>query len=1062
MEEFHRPNIEEKLEAGLKKEKNSFLGFFIRKYRFTYLIILAILFLGFFSLVSLPREADPEVRIPIAVVTTIYPGATPTDVEELITNKIEEKVKNLEDLKNYTSRSGQGFSSVTVEFTAEADLKDSYQKLRDTVDETKPTLPPEAEDPAVTEIRMSDMPIVAYSLVSKTISLSDLKKYADVVQEDLEGIAGVSRAEIVGGLEREFQVIVNQTKLANFGLSLGQVVNSIARTNFNLPAGNIEIDGFKYNVRVKGKFEEAQALREVVVTTYNETPIYVKDVAEVKDSFKEKSTESRIGFPGTAAGDTVSVLVYKKTGGNIIKIAEKSEEIIADIETSGRFPAAITIEKTADNSWFIKDTLHTLGRSGLQTMILIVIILFVVLGLRGATITGLSVPIAFLMAFVALYIQGQTLNSMVLYSLVISLGLMVDNSIIIMEGINEYITRHNKTPLQAALLSVWNFKWAITAGTMTTVAAFFPMLLVSGILGEYFAYIPKTITATLLSSLFVALIVIPTLAGRYIKTKNGNGEENGVVGHTKKVGKRYQLCSNCLDKLKSRYVKLMRYLLYKRKRRRLTMATAWLLFLLAVAVPASGLMEVEMFSAMDFDTIWIGVELAPGNSLANTREMTAQAEKVIAEIPELKNYVTSLGTLMSMGMGGSSSGTHLATITVNLSPKEERKRKSYEIAAAVRPDIEAIQGAKVEVVEGSAGPPTGAPIEVRIFGDDLTKLADASKQIVNILEEIPGTLNVKDSMEDATGEFTFTIDKQQANYYGLDIVTVASTLRNAIYGTKASTVTLDGDDVDITVKYDKEKFTNVNDLENLLIFTPTGQNVPLKQIAKLELEPSLLNINHRDGQKIIRVSANLDPEANLQKILAEFETQKQGLNIPEGVSIDVGGEVEDIEQSYRETFLSMIVAVILIAFILVLQFNSFRQPFIILFALPLAVIGVIIGLNILRMPFSFTAFLGIVALAGIAVNDAIVLVDRVNKNLSAGMEKIEGIIEAGTARMQPIFLTSITTIAGIFPLLFASELWTGFSVTLIFGLIFSTVLTLVIVPVLYVSFTKKDRFVQKI
>jgi multidrug efflux pump subunit AcrB len=1058
----YKENIKQRLDEGLKKQTSSITGFLIKNYRFTYLIIFSIIILGGYSLFTMPREANPEVKIPFAMVTTVYPGANPADVEELATDKIEEKVKNLEELKQYSSNSGQGFSSIFVEFNAEADLADSFQKLKEVVDEARPSLPPEAEDPVVTEIRFTDLPIVNYNLVcSEEYGECELKNFADIIRLELEGINGVSKVDIVGGLEREFQVIVNQTKLASFNLSLGQTINAIASANYNLPSGNIEIDGYKYNVRVKGKFQDITALADVVIATYQDSPVFVRDVAEVIDGFKEKQTESKIGFPKQEPQASISITVYKKTGGNIINIVAQADEAIDQLQKNEKIPSDIIITKTDDNSWYIKDSLNTLGLSGLETMTLIIVLLFIVLGLRGALITGFSVPLAFLMAFIFLNYEGETLNSISLYSLVISLGLMVDNSIIITEGINEYITKYNKKPLEAALLSIWNFKWSITAGTMTTVAAFLPMLLVSGILGEFIATIPKTISATLISSLFVALVVIPTLSSRFIKQNNNNKtEEVDFKKAEKKLCKRYGFCARYIGKLKKRYEKLMLYLLSHKRKRRQVLVAAWVLFFIALAAPLTGFMKIQMFPKFDYDIIYVTVELPVGTILEATRQKVAEVEKIIAQIPELKSYTTNLGSLISME-GTSKSGTHLATITTTLRPVHDRKRKSFEIAEEIRPKLKAIQGAEVKVEEVGAGPPAGAPIEVRIFGEDIQDLTDAARQLKKILEEIPGTINVTDSIEDATGEFTFTIDKQQANYYGLNIVTVASTLRSAIYGAKASTVTIDGEDIDITVKYDKREFTNVNDLENLLIFTSAGQNIPLKQITQLSLEPSLLNINHRDSERIITITANNEEGANLQEILTEFENKKNELNLPDDISIDVGGELEDIAQSYRELFLSIFIAIILIAFILVLQFNSFRQPFIIISCLPLAVIGVIVGLNLFRMPFSFPAFMGIVALTGIAVNDAIVLIDRVNKNLAAGMEKVAGLVEAGMARMQPIFLTSLTTIAGVFPLLWAEEIWRGFSVTLIFGLIFSTILTLIIVPILYLGVTHREKHIAQ-
>ena len=1038
------------LDRAFKKEKKSIFGFFIQNYRVTYLLIIAILFLGIFSLVSLPRESEPEVNIPYAVVTTVYPGASPADIEELVTNKVEEKVKNVENLKEYSSGSKQGISSVFVEFEAEADLQTSFQKLRDTVDEARTNLPDDCEDPMVTEIRVDDFAIVAYSLVSQSLDKVELKKYADLIKDKLEGISGVSKVEEIGGVEREFQIIVDQAKLSNYNISLAQIGNAVSRANFNLPAGDIEIDGFKYNVTVKGRFEKFENLEEVVITTYENSPVYLGDVAQVSDGFKEQKTESSIGFSEQDASTTISLAVYKKTGGNIIDIVDSANSEIEKMETSGELPGDLRIEKTSDNAWYIRDSLSTLGTSGLQTMILIVLLLFLVLGIRGSIITGLSVPIAFLTSFIYLKASGQTLNSIVLFSLVISLGLMVDNSIIIMEGIVEYMTTYKKTALEAAILAVWNYKWAIISGTMTTVAAFFPMLLVSGIMGEYFSYIPKTITATLLSSLFVALIIIPTLAARFVKIKPEGSNE-------KKSAKRYFVIHHKIEKLKIKYEKLMRRILKSKKIRRCVLGVSWSLFIIAVIVPVSGLMKVEMFPTVDANEFLVTVELPVGSNLENTGEVVSEVEKVIQQISEMKSYVTNVGVLNSWH-GTGSSAAHFATISVNLVDSKERKIKSFGIVEKYRDELESISGAEIQVEHMASGPPSGSPIEVRIYGKDLIVLSGIASECEEILKSIDGTTNVSNSLQESTGEFTFTIDKQKANYYGVDSATIAMTLRNAIYGSTVSAVTIDGDDIDINMKYHEGKLDDASDLGNVLISTPSGQTVYLDQLADLTLEPSLVSIGHLDGDRLVTVNSLLNADANLQKIIAEFETRKESVDLPQGYTIKIGGENEDIDKSFQEVFLSMIIAIILIAFILILQFNSFRQPFIILTALPLAIIGVVLGLNITGQAFSFPAFLGIVSLAGIAVNDAIVLIDRINKNMEVGMDKIDGIIEGGTARMQPIFLTSLTTIAGIVPLLFSDEMWIGFSVTLIFGLIFSTCLTLIIVPILYYNITKKDRF----
>ena len=1041
--------IDAKLKKAFEQEKKSFVGFFIKNYRFTYLILFTIIIIGLFSVLTLPKEAEPEIRVPFAVVTTIYPGANPTDIEDLITEKLEDKIKNLEDIKLFNSSSGQGISSIFVEYEAEAELKESFRKLREAIDDAKTELPDTSESPVVTEVNFNDMPIVTYSLAGDYAN-EELKKFADDLKDIFEDINDVSRVEILGGLEREFQIIANQKKLANFNISLGQIVGAIQANNFSLPAGNIEIDNFEYGVRIDGRINSAFELNDIVVATFNNTPIYLKDVAEIKDTYKKRTTESYIGFFNQKSKNTVSLQIYKKTGGNILNIVSDSQVKINELKNSQTLPESLIIQKTNDNSVFIKEDLETLGASGLQTIILIALILMLILSLEGALITAMALPFAFFLSFIFLKMQGMTLNSMVLFSLVLSLGLMVDNAIIIIEGINEYINKHKKSVFEAALLSVWNFKWAITAGTMTTVSAFLPMLLVSGIMGEYMSIMPKTISVTLCSSLFVAIVIIPTLAVRFIKVSGNNG-------HGQRNKKRHIYLEKKMSKLHAYYIKLLKNILPNKKKRRSILAVSWVLLILAIAAPASGLMKIEMFPDIDLDYFIVNIKLPNGSTLDATRPIARQAEKIIAQIPEVDNYVTTLGVSASLGFhGGMNSSPHLANITVNLKNKKDREKKSYEIADELRSKI-LISGADVTIEELSAGPPTGSPIEVRIFGDNMEGLSILASDVKKYFKNINGVINVKDNLADSAGEFTFKINKQKADFYGLSAPAIANNLRSALYGSVGSEVNIESEDVDITVKYEDDIFSSIDDINNLLILTPKGEQIALSQVADVSLEPALLTIDHRDGEKIAIVSADLKADADLKNILSDFEEFQKTLTLPENFNIKIGGEVEDIQKSFTELFMSMILSVLLISVILVLQFNSFKQPFLIIFSVPLAFIGVIIGLNALGQPFSFTVFIGLVSLSGIVVNDSIVLIDRINKNIKDGMEFFEAIIEGGTARMQPIFLTSITTIAGVFPLLYASELWRGLSLTIIFGLLFSTILTLVIIPVYYAGICGDKR-----
>ncbi|MBI2050291.1 MAG: efflux RND transporter permease subunit [Parcubacteria group bacterium] len=1039
-----------------EREARSLFGFFIAKFRLTYLILGAIILLGSFSLFTLPREADPEVQIPFAVVSAVYPGATPQDVEALVTDKLEDKIATLEQVRRFTSSSNTGISSIFVEYEAEADLAESIRKLEDAVSEAAPSLPSDALDPVVTEIRANDFPIVTYSLVGG-YSGQELKDFAETLQAAFENIRGVSKVPILGGTAREFQIIADPARLANFGISLGQVAGAIGRANINVPAGSIDIDGFSYNVRVQGSFQAAEELAGVVIATAQNTPVYVSDVARILDTTASKRTESRIGFPGQEPQNTISLQIFKRTGGNILDIVDESKEAVETLQANQSLPNGLHVEKTNDNAVFIRDDLATLGTNGIQTMLLIFILLALVIGFREAVITGLSVPIAFLAAFIALQIQGMTLNGIVLFALVLSLGLMVDNSIVIIEGINEFMEKHGMNSRDAALASIAAYKWPIVSGTLTTVAAFLPMLLVSGIVGDYLSYMPKTITWTLLASLFVALVILPTIISRALKngTKKIQAETRRGIVH------------RLIESNKEPYARLLVGILPSKKKRRAILAAVWVLFMVSLALPISGLMKIEMFPRINLDYFVINVELPEGSVLASTDRITQAAERVVARIPELKNYVTNLGTSASLGLtdafssGGGDSGNR-ATITVNLVDKGERERTSFAVADAVRKELEAIQGGTVRVQELSAGPPTGAPIEMRIIGNDSEALAEAARDITAALESIPGAINVETSISESPAEFTYTIDKQKANYYGLDIAAVAASARTAIFGATASTATIAGEDVDIMVKYDDAAFGTSSSLEHIILETPSGAAIPLSSVARLSLEPASASISHRNGDKVITVRAEAAEGASVPGILDAFNQAREGSALPEGISLEIGGEVEDIQQSFTEMFYSMILAVLLILIILVLQFNSFRQPFIIMFTLPLAMIGVIAGLMATRQPFSFPVFIGLVSLAGIAVNDAIVLIDKINSNIAEGKEFLDAIIDAGTSRVQPILLTTFTTVAGIFPLIWSSELWRGLSITIVFGLLSATFLTLVIIPVLYAGFGRKEALARQL
>ena len=1026
---------------------------------------MVILLFGIMSIISLPREAEPEVEIPFGVVTTIYPGASPNDVEKLITDKLEDEYKSLDNVKLITSGSLTGISSVAVEFDAEADLETSIRKLKDATDRAKTKLPDEAEDPVVAEVNFSDIPIITFSLQGD-LSQTELNNYSKILQEELESIPRVSNVYLSGNLKREFRVIINKQKLEGLGIGISPVIQAISLNNANMPLGDLEIDEIHYQLRVKGEIENQDGLKNMpVYTSPDGTVILLADIAEVNDLFEEQTSISRLSQDGGQALPTVSLTVHKRTGGNILNIIEEAKNRIAELKNTNVLPSSLNIITTNDNAQFVADDLDRLGKNALTTVVIIFVILMFVLGWREALIAGLAIPLSFLSAFFFLDIQGETLNSMVLFSLVLALGLLVDNIIVILEGIYHNINSKKMSSINGTLLAVKQFFWPVTSGTMTTVAAFLPMLLVSGIMGQYMGIIPKTVSAVLLSALFISVTLIPAIAAKILKKniikKHTNEEKlNNCKSCSKFTAIRRKIRDhffNAITKVKNKHVNLLENVLPNKKKRKKYIIGAWVLFIIFSTFPFLGILKIEMFPTIDIDYFYVNIKTPIGSTLEVTDEITKKVEKILYQTKDIENFVTSVGSSASVNFefGSSSGSANKANINVNLVDKDKRDRKSFEVAEELRNKFEKITEAEVKIEELTAGPPTGKPVDIRLTGEDLNTLNKLADKIMADLKNIEGAVNISKSVEDAAGEFVLYPKSDILAKYGLNNLTFATNLRQQIYGVDASEVNLNNEDVKINVALNEKQLVSIDDIDNLLITTPTGHNVPISVLTEKRFEPSLVSINHRNGERIINVAANTEGKT-AQEIFAEIQEKVEGYDIPVGYRISYGGEVEDIQKSFTEIFLSLILAIILIAIILVLQFNSFKQPLIILSTLPLAIIGVFFGLTLLRLEFSLPAFIGIVGLAGIVVNDAIILIDKINQNIYSDKMPLKGgIIEASQSRMQPILLTTITTVAGILPLGLSDPMWAGLAFSIIFGLIFATFLTLVMVPIMYVALEGK-------
>lgn len=1033
---------------------NALLKFFLYRWRVTYLLIIASVIFGLLAMFSLPREAEPEVQVPYASVMVMYPGASPSDMEELITRKIEDKIEAVDNVKKTTSSSRAGVASVFVEFEAQADIDKSIEDLKDKIDEARGELPENAEDPVVSEISFSDFPIVTFSLSGEGLSEEHLSDVGNDIKDNLEKIGGVSRVALLGEHNKEIEILLDREKLAGIKLSAGAVIGKIRAGHLDFPLGEVLLDDKNIALRLTNKFFGAEDLKKLPLLSTERGAVLLEDVALVRETRQKETSISLLSSKGGEPLRTISLQIYKKTGGNIIQIADGAKAKIEEMRVNKQVPAELKVEVSNDNSQFIRDDLDKLSGNGIQTIIIVFVLIWLALSWREALIAGLSVPLAFLLTFATIAAEDKTLNSMSLFALVLSLGLLVDTTIVITEGIFDNLRIKKMKSDEAALDAVKTFWAPVMSGTMTTVAAFAPLLLVSGIMGEYLGVLPLTIAPVLIWSLVIALFFVPAVAARLFKTLEI------------KDFKEMKITVFFRRQLKT----LLTSLLHNKSKRRSLYATLLLIFGGALALPITGALPVEMFPAYDADYFNITLEMPPGTALEKTYAEAQPIKEILQKNPRVDNFLFAVGVgalgrtghANDSNAGGSTSANQ-ASFTVNLVPAEDRETTSFEIAEQIRTEIAKIKTAGVITIEElKAGPPSGKPIEVRIFGDDLPVMELLAKEIKKEVEKVPGIIDPVDSVSLSAGEFVFRLDREKIDFYGLSPATVATELRTTVFGAKATEIARGKDDINIRVAFDwqndEQKPQSIREIESIPIFTPGGKMITVGDVANVALEQGFSVIEHQDGRKIVRVQAAVKAGEIVAEKTAELEEKvRANVQIPDSIEVEFGGSTEDIDESFAEVFRSMIVAVILIAFILILQFQSFSQPFIILLTLPMALIGVLWGFFLVGWPISFPTFIGIVSLTGIVVNDAIVLIDRVNETRRVGMELKTALIEAAVSRTKPIFLTSITTICGILPLALSDKIWGGLGFAIIFGLTFSTFLTLVVVPNLYYTFEKNRR-----
>ncbi len=1023
------------------------------------LLTVCILLLGTVSYLNLPRENNPDVKIPLVTVTTPYPGVSPRDIETLVTIPLENELSGVKDLKTMTSTSAEGISVVTLEFDPEIVIQDALQLVRDRVSRGRTDIPNDAEESDVREISFSDMPIMLINIAGP-VDETVLKKVAEDLQDELKRIPGVLDVQLSGGRTREFRVQVNPNRLAHYELGLSDVANAIGNENVNIPGGEVAASSGNFLVRVPGEFGGAAEIENVALPRRGDRPVFVRDVASVIDGFEDRTTYSRMnGEPSVSLG------LVKRTGANIVEVATSAKAIAK--QHAEKWPDGTEYRVLADQSRDVDNLVAELENNILLALILVMGVILLFMGVKNSLFIAFSIPLSMLGGMLVFSLMDVTLNMVVLFSLILVLGMLVDNAIVLVENIYRHLEM-GKSPTQASIDGAQEVAGAVAASTMTTVAAFVPLLAWTGIMGEFMVYLPLTLVVVLLSSLFVAIVVLPVLTAVGLRPKPAVERDEAAEAERSWIVRFYRAS-----------------LEFALRHRWLTTLGSLAMLIGTFMFYGANNHGTEFFPDVEPDRAVITVRAPDGTGLEETDRIVREIEDILLAEPNIETYVAETG--ISASDFSSSNATNQARITLNFYPhaskalagETPRKEPSSKTVKRVRERVTVLTGAEIKVEKERNGPPVGKPISVEISAKDYHLAGEASARLKRELAEIPGVTGLQDNYRVGRPELRFRVDRGAAKRIGASTGEIANSVRSAINGVKASSFRDGEDEYDITVELAPEF---KDDLQSVLALRIPGRedmelgtfSVPISTVAQYSLTGGTGSINHKSQEPVVTLGGDVEEGFNENAVRAAVVEYLKKFETPDGVKTRLGGA--DDEQRKSQEFLgnAFLIAIFLIGLVLVGQFNRFDIPLIILASVVLSLIGVLWGLLLTGTAFGIIMTgLGVISLAGVVVNNAIVLLDYVEQLRAGGTPRQEALILAGTTRFRPVMLTATTTILGLVPMAIglsidfragrvfmgtqSSEWWGPMAIAVVFGLAFATLLTLLVVPTLYTFF---DDFAQ--
>ena len=1012
----------------------------------TALIFVALVVLGLFSFSRLSVDLYPEIELNAVTVMTTYSGASTMDIEQNVTKRLETSLSTVTDLKKITSTSKDNISLITIEFEYGTNMDEAVNDVRSILDMQKNYMPEECEDPVVFKFSSDMMPIMFISANSDVSSKGLYKILEEKVANPINRIDGVASTSISGAPQREIQISTDPNKMQAYGITVEQVANLIAMENRNIPGGTIDVGTNTYSLRVDGEFKESDEIKNLIVGSFLGRSIYVRDIAVVKDTLKERSTEV---YTNGERGATL--VVQKQSGANVVDIAEKILEELPVIQNS--LPPDVKLEVILDTSEFIKDSIGSLTETVLLAGLFVMIVVLFFLGRWRATfIIILTIPVSLIAAFIYLMITGNTLNIISLSSLSIAIGMVVDDAIVVLENINTHIERGSK-PKDAAIYATNEVAVAVIASTLTIISVFFPLTLVSGLAGIMFKQLGWIVTIIITVSTIAALTLTPMLSSMMLRQD---------AKRSKAFMFFYAPVERGLDALDNWYEKLLRLAVNYRF---VVIALSAGIFVASLVLLSK--VGTDFFPESDNSQIAITVELPVGSRVEQARKVNEYLHQKWSEkYPEIELLQASLGQSdgSNVFMAMRNSGTHIVEFTARLSDPQDRKRDMFEIGDEMRKDLQELPELyRYTVTPGGGGGmgmgAGGTTLELDVLGYNLESSEEVAGQIAEIMKNTEGLRDVKLSREDYMPQFQVMFDRNKLAMNGLNMTSAATVVRNRINGVTASYFREDGEEYDIVVRNDVEFRTTVDDINNILLFNQQGKGIRLSEVGTVIESFAPPSIEHLDRERVIKVTGTIF-KRSLGDIAADVNKEVAKIEMPQGVAVELSGSIEEQQESFGDMFTLLALVVLLTYIVMAAQFESFRDPFIIMFSLPFAFSGVFIALWLTGTTLSLIALIGAVMLVGIVVKNGIVLIDYINLNKERGATVKRAVISGGKSRLRPVLMTTLTTVLGMFPMAMGlgegSEIWQPMGIAIIGGLTLSTILTLIVIPSIYTAFHAGD------